>query len=140
MVAREGYTILDYLSDIGGMQGMICSGFAFLLSAWNYNYFDDFMVSNLYKLDRINYRTEVDVLADVGRYEKMRPRFLDNPRACVRDIIPTCVYKTCCCKLDRRTRAFAIARSKLSKEANAFDFIRQKRFVNQAIKTLLSKA
>ena len=50
---REGYTILDYLSDIGGMQSMILSGFALFLSLWNYNYFDDHLVSRLYKFERL---------------------------------------------------------------------------------------
>ena len=53
VVVREGYTILDYLSDIGGMQGLIFSGFALLLSLWNYNYFDDHLVSRLYKFEQL---------------------------------------------------------------------------------------
>ena len=37
VLARAGYTFLDYLSDIGGMQGLLISGVAYLVSAWNYN-------------------------------------------------------------------------------------------------------
>ena len=35
VVARAGYTFLDYLSDIGGMQGMLISGVAYFLAFWN---------------------------------------------------------------------------------------------------------
>ena len=36
-IAREGYTILDWISDVGGMQGMLFSGAALFLAFWNYN-------------------------------------------------------------------------------------------------------
>jgi len=36
-IAREGYTMLDWLSDIGGIQGMLISLIAIFVSAWNYN-------------------------------------------------------------------------------------------------------
>ena len=52
VIARDMYTFLDLLSDIGGMQGMLVSGFGFLIAIWNFNYFDDFMASRLYKLKK----------------------------------------------------------------------------------------
>ena len=66
---------------------------------------------------------------------------LDNPKAYLRDhLLPNCLHRmSACCQPDRRTRAFAIARTKLSHETNAFDFIRQKRYVNAALNILLSK-
>ena len=39
VVAREGYTVLDWVSDIGGMQGMLLGFFAFIVAFWNYNQF-----------------------------------------------------------------------------------------------------
>ena len=33
---------------------MLISGIAFVLAFWNYNYFDNFMVTRLYKLKRPN--------------------------------------------------------------------------------------
>ena len=50
VIARDGYTFLDFLSDIGGMQGMLLSGANFVLVFWNYNFFDNFMVTRLYKI------------------------------------------------------------------------------------------
>lgn len=50
VIARDGYKIVDFLSDIGGMQSLIISGMGFILAIWNYNMLDNFMVSRLYKL------------------------------------------------------------------------------------------
>ena len=50
VIARDGYTFLDFVSDIGGMQGMLISGCAFVLAIYNYRHLDDFLVSKLYRL------------------------------------------------------------------------------------------
>ena len=50
VIAREGYTVLDFLSDLGGMQGLIHMLFGIMLSFWNYKYLEDFLVSRLYRL------------------------------------------------------------------------------------------
>ena len=47
---RGYYTFLDFLSDIGGIQSIIVGLCAGSLSAIKYDYFDDFLVSSLYKL------------------------------------------------------------------------------------------
>ena len=50
VVARNGYTILDFISDIGGMQGIMMLFFAIFCSMWNWNQLDNYMVSKLYKV------------------------------------------------------------------------------------------
>lgn len=50
VIARDGYTLLDFISDIGGMQGMLISGAAMLLAIWNYHYAENLLVSKLYRL------------------------------------------------------------------------------------------
>ena len=50
VIARDGYTFLDFVSDIGGMQGMLISGCAFVLTIYNYGHLDNFLVSKLYRL------------------------------------------------------------------------------------------
>lgn len=47
---RSYYTFLDFLSDIGGIQSIIVGVCAGVLSAIKYDYFDDYLVSRLYKL------------------------------------------------------------------------------------------
>jgi len=54
VVARDGYTFLDLLSDIGGMQGMLISGVAYFMAMWNYNYFDDYMVQRLFRIKKVD--------------------------------------------------------------------------------------
>lgn len=49
VIARDGYTILDFFSDIGGMQSMLISSVVWLIAIWNYNMFDNHMVSKLYR-------------------------------------------------------------------------------------------
>ena len=51
VVSRDGYTLLDLISDIGGAQGMLISLSAFFLSIWNHNYFDNYMVSSLFRVN-----------------------------------------------------------------------------------------
>lgn len=50
VTAREGYNLLDLLSDVGGMQGLLISGCAFWLGIWNYHFLDNFLVTKLYRL------------------------------------------------------------------------------------------
>ena len=39
-IARTGYTFLDVLSDIGGIQSILVSGMVIFLGIWNYKHFD----------------------------------------------------------------------------------------------------
>ena len=49
---RTVYTMFDMLSDIGGLTGIIAIVFGFINSTWNYNAFDNFMVSRLFKIKK----------------------------------------------------------------------------------------
>ena len=42
-VERYGYTILDFLSDVGGISGLLFSGVSSLLGILNANFFDNFL-------------------------------------------------------------------------------------------------
>lgn len=52
VIARDGFKILDLLSDVGGMQSILMSTFGYLLAIVNYHMLDNFMVSRLYKIAR----------------------------------------------------------------------------------------
>ena len=58
VIQRVGYTLLDLLSDIGGIQSILVSGIAILLSIWNYNNFDNHFLTNFFKLKVENKRNE----------------------------------------------------------------------------------
>lgn len=47
-LARTGYTVLDVLSDVGGIQSLLMSALGLLLGVLNYNNFDNYMASRLY--------------------------------------------------------------------------------------------
>ena len=50
LIARNGYTVFDYFSDVGGMQGLLLSLVASFLGFWNYNMLDDYMIMKLFRL------------------------------------------------------------------------------------------
>lgn len=88
-IRRQGYDLLEFLSDIGGIQGLLVSGFAFLVSVWNYNMFDNNMVCNLYKLERAS-DTDTRHLKDTFKEsDYMKPRPLYNPKDYFRDTLPS---------------------------------------------------
>jgi len=60
VIARQGYTVLDYISDLGGMQGILISSMAWLIAVWNYNKFDNHMVSRLFKVEKSNPEERAD--------------------------------------------------------------------------------
>ena len=50
VVTRNGYTILDVLSDMGGFQRVLYSFFSFIAYILNMSNFDSYLASKLYKL------------------------------------------------------------------------------------------
>ena len=50
VIARAGYTVLDLISDIGGILGILMSAAGTFLFAWGYNSFDNYMVTKLYRV------------------------------------------------------------------------------------------
>ena len=52
LIQRNGYTVLDLLSDIGGILEIMTICITYFLAFWNYNYFENFMVTRLFKLQR----------------------------------------------------------------------------------------
>ena len=45
---RNGYTVLDMLSDVGGVESIFVTAFAFFISIWNHDNFDNYLVSHLF--------------------------------------------------------------------------------------------
>ena len=50
LIQRNGYTVLDLLSDIGGILEIMTIFITYFLAFWNYNYFENFLVTRLFKL------------------------------------------------------------------------------------------
>ena len=49
---RKVSTYFDMLSDIGGLTGILGTVFAIVSSIWNFNSFDNHMVSRLFKIKK----------------------------------------------------------------------------------------
>ena len=49
-IKRSGYTMLDLISDIGGIQGVLFSSFAIFVGVWNHNMIENYLVTKLYRL------------------------------------------------------------------------------------------
>ena len=153
LISRAGYTFLDYLSDIGGMQGLLISGVSYFVSFWNYNYFDNYMVTRLFKIKKKKCQ-DVDNCEQGPVYntspsrsqfkhyfhksEFMRPRKGYNPKEYIIDLLPTRCKKRYC-RADRLETGFVKAREALQKEINFVEMLKQQRFVKNALKILLSR-
>ena len=53
LVERTGYTILDLLSDVGGLQGILISAITIILSILNHNLLGNYLASQLFKSEEI---------------------------------------------------------------------------------------
>ena len=49
LIERDGYTFLDILSDIGGLQGILSAVVSVILIIFNYKYLDSYLATKLYK-------------------------------------------------------------------------------------------
>ena len=49
---RKVYTVFDMLSDVGGLSGICITVFGIVSSIWNFNAFDNYMVSRLFKIKK----------------------------------------------------------------------------------------
>ena len=47
---RSGYTFIDVLSDIGGIQSILISGITIMIGLFNYNHFDSYIATRLFKI------------------------------------------------------------------------------------------
>ena len=50
-IERNKYTVFDLLSDVGGLLGILTAISSIMISIWNYQNFDNFMVSRLFKIE-----------------------------------------------------------------------------------------
>ena len=49
-ISRTGYSVLDMLSDVGGVEAILVNFFGIMLGFWNYKSLDNYLVSRLYQL------------------------------------------------------------------------------------------
>ena len=54
LIIRKCYSFLDLLSDMGGIVGILMGFFSSVVSCFNFNNFDNYMVSRLFKVKKID--------------------------------------------------------------------------------------
>ena len=74
VILRRNYHIIDLLSDIGGVQAIVFSLIAFILSIFNYQHFDTHMASQLFKVQKQG----LDKYS--GDFELFSPTFAGNTK------------------------------------------------------------
>ena len=57
LIVRSGYTVLDLLSDVGGLQGILIAGISIILSTLNHNHLGNYLASQLYRSDEFVLRS-----------------------------------------------------------------------------------
>lgn len=97
VISRSGYTFLDYLSDIGGMGGMLLSCAAGFLAFWNHNMLYDSMIKRLFKL-RPKRSSKSQSFHETQEALEMKAHCFFNQVEFLREILPSWL---CCCKLSR---------------------------------------
>ena len=100
---RKCYGFLDLLSEVGGIIGILMVFFSSVVSSFNYNNFDNYMVSRLFKIKKIGAQTNLS-----DPYFQ-RADFIDhsNYRNFLEYLISKmpCKNSLCCCKCCRKNRA-----------------------------------
>ena len=99
---REVYTSLELLSDIGGLSGMLMTVFGFLIMTWNFQIFDNYLVSKLFKIRK----PEASLDKSEGYFNQSVFITLSSFPYCgelFRHLCPRC--KHCCCKQSRKSKA-----------------------------------
>ena len=103
LIIRKSYSFLDLLSEVGGMIGILSLFFSSVVSCFNYNNFDNYMVSRLFKVKKIESKTNqsdpyfqrADFI-DHSNYHNFLNYFISK--------MP-CKNSLSCCKCCRKTRA-----------------------------------
>ena len=124
LIERNGYTILDLLSDVGGLQGILTSGIYIILGILNHNHLSNYLVSRLFK------SSETHRHLTTSSTESMK-------NFCLSKCLPR---KLACCSRERKQRVMEQALAALEKEVQVINLIRSRRFVHRALKHLLDPA
>ena len=129
VIVREGYTIFDFLSDIGGMQGILISFAAIFLGVWNYHFMDNFLVTRLYRLGQIKLQRTSE------EFGKQQLVLTNSSLRSICDYfcekLPSCCQ--CCFQKSQQARGLQEGRILLQKETNVINMVRSLRFFDKAI-------
>ena len=133
-IVREPDTYIDVLADLGGVQSIFITLFSAVLAIVNYSHFDTFMTSRLFKLkkedaDKVEYKSHFD------RSNFFEPSKFGNARLFLMDTLPK---RLVCCKKSRKQNGIQKAIEAMNFEIDIIEMIKKGRYVNMALKLLLT--
>ena len=99
VIERSNYTILDVLSDVGGLESVIASGIALVLSILNYNNLDSTLITQLFSFPAENSAPGDHHEDNKRNAVAFKPSLIGNFADYLLDMLPGCCR---CCKLTRR--------------------------------------
>ena len=102
---RRVSTLSDLMSDVGGFFGLLIMFGSVFSKLWNFNSFDNFLVSRLYKIKKPSEKLSEETA------------YFDKSNFVSKSIIPQCL--TFICRHNtRKEKAMNKAREKLAQEIN----------------------
>lgn len=96
VILRKNYHIIDLLSDIGGVQTIVCSLIALILTILNYQHFDTHMSSQLFKVQKQGLEKYS------GEFELFSPTFVGNAKNFFVDLCCRCCAKKGICRKSKK--------------------------------------
>ena len=123
VINRTNYTILDVMSDVGGLESVLASLVSFLLGALNYNNLNSQMISQLFKFPGQGAK-------GAKKQVVYKSTMLGNAADYILDSLPSCFV---CCKKNRRQKQYEAALNRLQEETDIIKLIKQLRFVSKAL-------
>ena len=106
-LARNVYTTLDVLADIGGIQSILVSGLALFLSVWNYSHLDNILAELLFKIKDAPAKTSTSS-------STIKPTKFFNIADWLFDKVIPSKFRCRCCRKSRRMRGIEKARKRLA--------------------------
>ena len=118
------------LSDVGGLESVIASAIALVLSILNYNNLDSTMITQLFSFPAENSAPD-DKYEDSKRNAVFyKPSLLGNLADYILDMLPG---RCRCCRLTRRQKQYEAAIKRLHQETDVIYLIRQVRYLKHAL-------
>lgn len=132
-IERKSYTLIDLLSDVGGVQAIFVSFVGAWIALWNYEHFDTTMASQLFKIQAD------DQDKHSGQTQLFTPTKTGNLKELIIDTLRSfhCGRRRQACRKSRRARMIDRARKQLEKEVNIIDIIKSRRYFVMALRQLL---
>ena len=121
-VERSVYTYVDLLSDVGGIQGIMVSTIALIVSYTSINSFDNYLVQKLYKFPEPTKGPDGE--AAIKEVPLTPDAWFPSINYFFGMFIPECC-RCLCLKRSTREAALLEARERLQNETNVIDFVQK---------------